>query len=495
MYLLGYDLGSSSIKAALVDSQSKKTVALLSYPETEMEINAPAPGWAEQDPELWWDYLCDVTQALLAKSGVSATDIKGIGISYQMHGLVLVDQDYQVLRPSIIWCDSRAVEIGDRAFEEIGTQQCLQHLLNSPGNFTASKLKWVKDHEEELFAKIHKFLLPGDFIALKLTGNLSSTICGLSEGMFWDFSEHQVADFLMEYYGFNPEVLPALVPTFEEQGVVTAEAAAKTGLAPGTPVCYRAGDQPNNALSLNVLKAGEVAATGGTSGVVYGVTDSLTYDEKNRVNSFAHVNHQAHQHSVGVLLCINGAGIQYRYLKQLLNAHESYQQLEQLAQAVPPHADGLRIIPFGNGAERVLGNKDIGAHFINVQLNRHQQGHFYRAALEGIAYSFVYGIEVLQELGLNTHTLKVGNDNLFQSAIFSSVIADSLDCEIQMMETTGAVGAALASGIGAGIYQDLDQALGENQILETYNASTTYQSREGYYLWKADLERLLTTSN
>ena len=492
MFLLGYDIGSSSIKVALVEAQSKKTLSILSYPDTEMQISAPQPGWAEQDPLLWWEHLCAATKAILNKSGVSSADIKGLGISYQMHGLVLVDEHLEVLRPSIIWCDSRAVGIGEDAFQEIGTEKCLQHLLNGPGNFTASKLKWVKDHEPDLYERVYKLLLPGDYIALKLTGTLGTTICGLSEGMFWDFESHGVANFLMEYFGFDDEVLPALLPTFGAQGLLTDEAAEQTGLAKGTPVCYRAGDQPNNALSLNVLKAGEVAATGGTSGVVYGVTDQLVYDAQNRVNSFAHVNHEAGKNSIGVLLCINGAGSQYRYLKQLLSGDDiSYPQLEQFAQSVPAHADGLRIVPFGNGAERMLGNKDIGAHFVNVQLNRHQKAHFYRAALEGIAFSFVYGMEVLLELGLNIHTLKVGNDNLFQSSIFSSVIADSLNCEIQMMETTGAVGAALAAGIGAGIYENLDQALGEPQILRTYTSTGTYENRIGYDLWKKDLDRVL----
>ncbi|RJE74406.1 xylulokinase [Reichenbachiella sp. MSK19-1] len=493
MYLLGYDLGSSSVKAALVEVDSGKTVALTQYPEVEMDIISHEAGWAEQEPLVWWNNIQKVTQKLLASNAIDTTQIKGIGISYQMHGLVLVDENDAPLRPSIIWCDSRAVEIGNQAYQEIGEDQCLERLLNSPGNFTASKLKWVKDNEPEIFAKVHKMMLPGDFIALKMTGQATTTVSGLSEGMLWDFKEEKIASFLLDHYGIDASVIPEIVPSIGDQGQLTEAAAAFLGLTAGIPVGYRAGDQPNNALSLNVFNPGEVAATGGTSGVVYGVVDKPAIDPQTRVNSFAHVNHTQESPRVGVLLCINGAGIQYSYVKQMIATNGiSYPQMEEMASEIAINSDGLRIIPFGNGAERVLENQNPGAHISNLQFNRHGQAHFFRAALEGIAYSFIYGMEVMQDMGMDVRVMKVGNDNLFQSEIFSTTIASVLDCEIQMLEATGAVGAAKASGVAAGVYENVEVAFAKMDTIKTYKAAQDPAPyKAGYKIWKEELQNLL----
>lgn len=494
MYLLGYDIGSSSIKAAIVESGSRSTIKVVQSPDTEMEIVAVNPGWAEQDPEVWWQNLCQATRKLLQSTDVNPLDIVGIGISYQMHGLVVVDKDQKVLRPSIIWCDSRAVELGEQAYEELGSEKCLSHLLNSPGNFTASKLKWVKDNEPELFDKIDKIMLPGDYIAMRLTGEICTTVSGLSEGMLWDFTNNSTADFLLDYYGFDNSLIPEIKPTLANQGELSEEVAGLLGLKPGIPIGYRGGDQPNNAMSLNVLRPGEIAATGGTSGVVFGVVDRPVYDPKVRVNGFAHVNHQPDKPSVGILLCINGAGIQYGWMKQNLAGRKvSYQDMEQLASGVSIGSEGLRIVPFGNGAERMLGNQNLGSHIINLQLNKHGAAHMYRAALEGVAFSFAYGIEILKEIGLLVDILKVGNDNLFQSNVFSTTLAALTGCEINVMETTGAVGAAKAAGIAAGIYNDIEEAIGSPRKVETFSpVQDDGPYRQQYETWKADLHRLLS---
>ena len=493
MYLLGYDIGSSSIKAALVDAESGKAVQVVQYPEIEMEIVAHQVGWAEQDPEIWWENLCQATKILLHKTQVSPAAIKSIGISYQMHGLVLVDQNQAVLRPSIIWCDSRAVEIGQKAFTDLGPEQCLTHLLNSPGNFTASKLKWVKDNELDIYNRIHKILLPGDYIAMKLTGEASTTISGLSEGVFWDFKKNQVAPFLLDYYGISKDLLPPIKDTFSVQGTVTRLAAKSTGLAEGTPVSYRAGDQPNNALSLGVINPNEVAATGGTSGVVYGVVDQLLYDKQSRINGFAHVNHRPEKPRLGLLLCINGAGIQYAWLKKHIAQPDiSYHEMEHMVSTIPIGAEGLRVIPFGNGAERMVANRNTGAQINNLQFNRHGQAHFFRAALEGVAFSFVYGFQVLKDLGLHPSVIKVGNDNLFQSTVFSSTISNLLDCSIEVVKTTGAEGAAKASGIAPGIYNDLAEAVKNNELEERYHPGDHKdQYALAYQAWVNDLNRLI----
>ncbi|MFY0625512.1 MAG: carbohydrate kinase [Reichenbachiella sp.] len=494
MYLLGYDLGSSSIKAALVEVESGKTIAIEQFPEEEMEIVSHQTGWAEQEPEVWWENVRSVTNKLLSTLSVDTNQIKGIGIAYQMHGLVVVDENQNALRPSIIWCDSRAVEIGNTAFEQIGSEKCLNHLMNSPGNFTASKLKWVKENEPALYAKIDKIMLPGDFIAMKMTGEIKTSISGLSEGMMWDFQDEKVASFLLENYGISEDLIPEQVESVSNQGVLTKTAAELLGLSEGIPVGYRAGDQPNNAMSLGVLNPGEVAATGGTSGVVYGVVDKPAIDSKTRVNGFAHVNHSPENPRIGVLLCINGSGIQYSWVKQLAaDQGMDYPDLEQQAAQVPVGSDGLRVIPFGNGAERVLENQNPGGHFINLQFNRHKKPHVYRAALEGIANSFIYGMEIMQEMGLDVGVMKVGNDNLFQSEIFSTTIATVMGCKIEMVKTTGAVGAAKAAGVAAGLYNSLEKAFEKMETVKVYEAASDKEKyTSAYQVWKKDLETILT---
>jgi xylulokinase len=489
MYLIGYDIGSSSIKASIVEAASGKTVATVKSPEQEMNIIAKQEGWAEQHPETWWKNICTATKKLLADTKIQATDIKAIGIAYQMHGLVVVDKNQQVLRPSIIWCDSRAVEIGDTAYQAIGKAECLSCYLNSPGNFTASKLKWVKENEPKLYAQIDKIMLPGDYIAMKLTGETVTTVSGLSEGILWDFKNNSIAKDLINHYGFQESFIPKIVDTFSNQGELSAAAAEATGLAKGTPVTYRAGDQPNNALCLNVLNPNEVAATGGTSGVVYGVVDKVIYDPETRVNSFAHVNHNADDVRIGVLLCINGAGIQYAWMKQQAAADNmSYTDLERMANQVAIGADGLSILPFGNGAERMLNNKNLNAHIMGINFNRHQKAHLYRAALEGIAFSFVYGMEVFKEMNLDISVMRVGNDNLFRSSIFSNTIATLANTQIEVIDTTGAVGAAKAAGVAVGIYNSVREAVQNTQtegFFEPQNDKAAYQA--AYEHWKTYL--------
>lgn len=488
MYLLGYDIGSSSVKASLVDAQSGRCVASAFYPKSEAAIIAKKPGWAEQEPSSWWENLKLATTDVLAASTADPKDIKAIGISYQMHGLVCVDKDLNVLRPSIIWCDSRAVPYGQKAFDEIGHEACLSHLLNSPGNFTASKLAWVKENEPELYSKIYKIMLPGDYIAMKLTGEVCTTISGLSEGMMWDFSENAPAQILLDYYGIDRSLIADIRPTFSEQGRVTAAAAAELGLAEGTPVTYRAGDQPNNALSLNVFNPGEIASTAGTSGVVYGVLGEVNYDPKSRVNTFAHVNHTEDQTRLGVLLCINGTGILNSWMKR--NAAPegiSYAQMNDLAATVPIGSAGVSILPFGNGAERMLENREVGSSIHGVNFNIHSQAHLLRAAQEGIVFSFKYGIEVMEQMGMNVNKIHAGHANMFLSPIFRNTLAGVTGAVIELYDTDGSVGAANGAGIGAGIYKDNTEAFSTLEKLAVIEPSDTQEYKDAYEVWKSRL--------
>ncbi len=495
MKFIGYDVGSSSIKASIVDEQGK-VIAHAKYPETEMPIDSPKIGWAEQDPEQWWKNLRILTQKVIAESHIDKNEIKGIGISYQMHGLVLVGKDKQVLRPSIIWCDSRAVETGDQAFNDLGEKVCMDKLLNSPGNFTASKLKWVKKNEPEVYEKIWKFMLPGDFIALKLSGEATTTVTGLSEGVLWDFQKHQPSKTLLNHWGIDESLVSKVVNNFTEQCVVSKQGAEESGLPEGIPILYRAGDQPNNALSLNVMNPGEITATGGTSGVVYGVTNNIHSKESVRVNNFAHINHTQEQPRIGKMLCLNGAGIQYSWLRhQVDQKRHSYQELNDLASQIPIGSDGIIVLPFGNGAERVLKNKDIGSSTYNVNFNRHKSVHLFRAGLEGIAYSFVYGTEILMNDGLQKGIIKAGGDNLFRSSLFAQSIASLLDTEIRIFDTTGSTGAARAAAIGAGAFDTLNDILTEKDITTTYipDLKNMDQYKESYAKWKTKLEQVVTS--
>lgn len=491
-YLLGFDVGSSSVKASLVNADTGKCVASAFYPEREAPITAVKTGWAEQDPQMWWDNAKLSLKKIMADSNAKAEEIKAIGISYQMHGLVCVDKNLDALRPSIIWCDSRAVSYGDKAFRTIGQEKCLQHLLNSPGNFTAAKLAWVKENEPETYERIFKVMLPGDYIAMRLSGVANTTVSGLSEGMFWDFKEDKVADFLMDYYGFDHSLLSDIVPTFSVQGEVSAEAAAETGLLKGTPITYRAGDQPNNAVSLNVFNPGEIASTAGTSGVVYGVLGDINYDKKSRVNTFAHVNHTSDTTRLGVLLCINGTGILNAWVRRnILSSGIGYAEMNDLASSVAIGSEGVSVIPFGNGAERVLENKEIGCAISGLSFNKHTNAHIVRAAQEGIVFSFCYGMEIMQQMGMNIKKIHAGKANMFLSDIFRQTLAGVSGATIELYDTDGSVGAAKGAGIGAGIYKDNNEAfatLDKLMVIEPNEAKRS-EYLNAYSEWKSQLKK------
>jgi len=487
MYYLGYDIGSSSIKVALVDTSTGKLVGVLKEPNEEMSILAPKNGWAEQNPSDWWKHLCKATKALLSQYSIQNKDIKGIGISYQMHGLVLIDRKGTVLRNAIIWCDSRAVKIGEQAYIDLGAENCASHLLNSPANFTASKLKWVKENEPSVYKRIYKVMLPGDYIAYKLSDKIATTLSGLSEGIFWDFKENTVANWLLDYYGLNPNHLPQIVDTFGVQGKVSAIGAKESGLAEGTPILYRTGDQPNNALSLNVFNPGEVAMTGGTSGVIYAITDTFSAKEHTRVNNFAHVNYQLSKPRIGKLLCINGAGIQYRWLLHNLDI-DSYEEMNQLAASIPIGSEGLVLLSFGNGAERMLKNKEVGTQLLDLNLNIHTKAHLCRAALEGIAFAFVYGLEIMTSDGLVPSVIRAGNDNLFRSEIFSNTIARLIDKEIEIYNTTGAIGAARACILHKAEFDSFGEFVTNDRINTFKPVQDNGEYGTAYRRWKKKLE-------
>ncbi len=495
MLLLGIDLGTSSVKVSVLDAATQKCVAAVQYPETEMEIISVSSGWAEQSPDHWWE---NVKQAILkcnATGLYDTKDIATIGIAYQMHGLVLVDKEQHVLRNSIIWCDSRAVKTGDEAFEHLGTENCLYHLLNSPGNFTASKLAWIKENEPAIYEKIDKVMLPGDFIAMKLTGDITTTVSALSEGIFWDFRSNSMSENLLRYFGFDQSVFPQIQPLFSSHGILKETVANRLSLKSGISVSYKAGDQLNNAFSLNVLQPGEVAATAGTSGVIYGISDQLKYDHQSRINSFAHVNYSAQKNRIGILLCINGAGIFNRWIKNLVGSNRSYAELNNAAAKIAPGSNGLHAIPFGNGAERMLNNQQIGAHFQNLDFNIHTEAHLVRATQEGVAFAFRYGLDIMRENGMNPTIIRAGKANLFLSEVFSQSFANVTGTSVEFYEGDGSYGAALGAGVGAGIFSDTTSAFNNRKPIDSVVPQDKNICEILYQEWREYLHEKLDSQN
>lgn len=493
-YLFGFDIGSSSVKATLLRTADAAPVASATSPDTELPISAPKPGWAEQHPDLWWEHVKNAAARLRETSGVDLREVGGIGISYQMHGLVVVDRANRPLRPAIIWCDSRAVEVGARAFQEIGPNTCLERLLNSPGNFTASKLRWVRENEPEIYRKIHKVMLPGDYIAMRLTGRAATTPSGLSEGILWDFRNHAQAELLLRHYDIAPELLAEVVPTFSVQGELTAQAASELGVKAGTPVGYRAGDQPNNAFSLNVRNPGEIAATAGTSGVVYGVADVPACDPQSRVNTFVHVNYSKDVPRYGILLCVNGTGILNSWLKHNMAAvgEWDYEKMNTEAGSVPVGAEGLVVLPFGNGAERTLGNRDLGCAIQGLRFNVHDRAHMLRAAQEGIVFALNYGFSIMNGIGVEAQTVRAGHANMFLSPLFCEAFATVTDATIELYNTDGSAGAARGAGVGCGLYADTTEAFAGLTTVKTVEPNTSRASSyaDAYERWRTALDKM-----
>ncbi len=484
MLLLGIDIGTSSIKVAVVDAASQQTIVTAQYPDAESPITSLQNGWAEQNPEMWWQHVQQAILKANATGKYNPKDIAAIGIAYQMHGLVCIDKNQQVLRDSIIWCDSRAVPYGNKAFEVIGEEKCLSHLLNSPGNFTASKLAWVKEHEPHIFEQIDKIMLPGDFIAMKLTGTITTSASALSEGVFWDFKNNELSKDVMGYYDFNNSIIPEIKDVFTEHGQITAAIAEHLSLTVGIPVTYKAGDQPNNALSLNVLQPGEVAATAGTSGVIYGVGDTLSYDKQSRINSFAHVNHTASQTRIGTLLCINGTGIANSFTRKIVAAEKSYKVIDEAVKHIPIGSDGLSVLPFGNGAERIFNNKSVGAHYQNINFNIHTESHIFRAVQEGIAFSFRYGLDIMKENGITPSVIRAGKANLFFSDVFISAFVNATNVPVELYSSDGSVGAAKGAGIGAKIFVSEKEAFANDKPLNLIEPNVHEAYNEVYESWK-----------
>lgn len=491
MLALGIDVGTSFIKVSVYNAATSTCIASTQYPEIEQEIISKNTNWAEQNPLTWWHNVKQAILKLNAQNKYNPKDIKAIGIAYQMHGLVCIDKNKNVLRDSIIWCDSRAVNIGNKAFAQMGENFCLQHLLNSPSNFTASKLAWIKENETEIYNDIDKIMLPGDFIAMQLTGEVSTTISALSEGIFWDFKHNEISNDILKYFGFDFNIFPTIKNVFEEHGKLKKDVANELDLQEGIVVTYKAGDQPNNAFSLNVSKAGEVAATAGTSGVIYAVTDSLFYDKQSRVNTFAHVNHKINSNSLGALMCINGTGILYKFIKSIIGENLSYTDLNTLAASIAVGSDGVIVLPFGNGAERILNNRIVDSHILNLNFNIHNKAHIIRATLEGIVFAFCYGLEIMQQNGMQMQVIKAPKANLFLSEVFVETFVNTTGLTVELYDCDGSVGAAIGACIGANYFKNENEAFKNMKPLQVIKPNTSKAYIKLFENWKTELNKLI----
>jgi xylulokinase len=491
MLTIGIDVGTSSVKVSVIDISTSQTIVTVQYPETERSIKSLQPGWCEQSPLQWWNDVKDAIKKANASGKYNPSDIKAIGIAYQMHGLVCIDKQKQVLRDSIIWCDSRAVQIGKEASQKIGEEKCLAHLLNSPGNFTASKLAWVKQNEPFTYNKIDKIMLPGDFIAMQFTGEIYTSISALSEGIFWDFRNNELSKDVMAQFGFDLSFVPQIKDVFSEHGKLLDGIAKELSLPDGIPVSYKAGDQPNNALSLNVLEPGEVAATAGTSGVIYAVSGATNYDKQSRVNSFAHVNHTAANNRIGVLLNINGTGILNSWIKKIAGSTLSYSQMNDEAKNIKPGSDGLSILPFGNGAERMLNNRIVNAHIRNIDFNRHKNAHLFRASQEGIAFALRYGLDIMRENGINPSVIRAGKANMFLSPVFTEAFVNATNTPVEFYDTDGSAGAAIGAALGAGFYSSAKEAFSNYKSTGKAEPNQAQLYNDLYQEWKTILNNQL----
>ena len=319
---------------------------------------------------------------------------------------------------------------------------------------------------------------------------MTTTKTGLSEGMLWDYKNNSVADFLLKYYEIDSSLIPKIVPTFGFQCKLNKKGSSECGLLEDIPIYYRAGDQPNNALSLNVLNPGEIAATAGTSGVVFAVTDNVKTNESERINNFLHVNIN-NSISLGKLLCINGAGIQYAKLKNELNIN-SYDEMNKLSSVVEVGSKQLTYLPFGNGSERMLNNINVGSKMLNFDINIHKKEHVIRATLEGIAFAFVYGMQILINDGVKPKVIRAGNDNLFKSKVFGETISTLINTDIEIYETTGAFGAARAVDLRNRDFNKFENNIIENDFLRTFSPQPNLNDyKNAYNLWVEKLELTL----
>lgn len=472
MAFLGIDVGTSSVKVSIVGEDGVILASATAPASSERAINSPNPNWAEQNPEDWWE---DAQQAILNLPLEARLQVEAIGIAYQMHGLVLVDSQFQPVRPSIIWCDGRNIQESQILAESLGLDALENRLLNKPGTLTLAKLAWVAEHEPETLAKAHTFGLPGDFIAYKLTGEWSTTKSGYSEMVGWDFGASIPFEEGFRKAGWKLP-LPEARPNLEEGAPIQKVIAEKLGLPPSARVTYRAGDQPNNAFGLGVLQQGETAISAGTSGVLYGIGDSSPGLHEG-INRFLHVNSQ-----IGVLMCLNGVGSALAFARRTWFQNQSYEALSELASQANPE-NCPYFFPFGNGAERILSERAFSG-FTELDFNRHNLPELARSVFEGIAFAYRLGSEKMEKAGCLSKVVNGTESGLLKSSFFAQLLANELQVELILSEGDGSTAAARGAALG------IKKILPKPAPLKRY-LPTSPANHERFSHWHKILEKFL----
>lgn len=467
-YFLGIDSSTTATKALLVDENGKVAgVASASY-----DLETPQPLWAEQDPALWWDAAQQSIREVLTKSGVDASAVGAVGLTGQMHGLVILGEDGNVLRPAILWNDQRSADECDEIRETLG----LEKLVSITGNdafpgFTAPKILWVRKHEPDVYKKVRQILLPKDYVRYQLTGEYATDRAGAGGTLMLDLKSRDWADPFLEAFDIPREWLPKTHEGTEVTGRVTAAAAAVTGLTEGTPVVGGGGDQAAQGVGVGAAAAGVVAMTLGTSGVVFAASDEPLVEKNGGLHAFPHAVPDR-WHVMGVMLSAAGS---LRWYRDVAAQDVDFETLVNEAADVEPGCEGLTFLPYLSGERTPHADPKARGAFIGLTL-AHGRGHLTRSVLEGVAFGLRDNLKLMEDVGLtDINEVRVSGGGA-QSPVWRQILADAMGVDLVTVQATegAAFGAALLAGVGAGAWPSVDAACHDSvELGETTSPNAT----------------------
>ena len=451
-YLLGLDVSTTATKALLIDGDG----TVVGVAAAEYAYETPRPLWCEQDPALWWDGAVQSIRAVLKQSGIAAEEIAAVGLTGQMHGLVLLDAKGQVLRPALLWNDQRTAAECDEIRRRVGRDRLIERTGNDAlTGFTAPKLLWVRNHEPEIYDRIAHVLLPKDYVRYRLTGEPATDKAGAAGTLLLDLRRRDWSEDILDALAIPTGWLP---PTHEGPvvtGTLSDEAAKATGLAAGTPVVAGGGDQAAGAVGVGAVREGIVSLVLGTSGVVFATSNEPFVEPEGRLHAFCHAV-PGRWHLMGVMLSAAGS---LRWFRDTLAPGVSFDDLLAPAAEVAPGSDGLRFLPYLTGERTPHPDPLARGAFVGLTV-RHTRAHLARAVLEGIAFGLRDGFELMREAGLPTPDEVRVSGGGAQSPLWRQILADVLGADLVTVNTTegAAFGAALLAGVGAGAWADVDAA-------------------------------------
>lgn len=460
--LLGIDVGTTGTKAVVINERGE----VLTKASKEYPLYTPKPGWAEQNVEDWWDAVLTVIQDVLNTEGIAAHEVKALALSGQMHGSVFLDQESRVVRPPILWCDTRTTKQCHAISRQVGEERLSSLVSNSAfEGFTAPKVLWLKEHEPENYGRVRTLLLPKDYINFKLTGVLATEVSDAAGTLFFDVSERRWSDDLLQLLSIDRSILPEVLESTDAIGNLTAEAAKATGLTEKTLVIAGGADNACSAVGIGIIQEGLVSSSIGSSGVVLAHTDSVKLDPKGRVHFFNH-SLPCKWYLMGVTL---SAGLSLKWFRDGFGHIEvgmgkvlgidSYDILAQEAATAPPGSEGLIFLPYLNGVRTPHRNAKARGVFFGIS-TRHGKAHFVRSIMEGVTYELRDSMEIMKELNIPISQVRVTGGGA-KSPLWRQIQADVFDSEVAVMNVDEgpAFGAALLAGVGAGVYRDVGEAV------------------------------------